>query len=221
MSRRALIERVVRELASYERPSASEGERRAAEWIADELREAGCRDVRVEEERAHGGYWWPLGLLNVGPRSRRARAAAAGAASSARPRRRRSTTTWAAAGSGFAAPRCRKRPTWNVVAEAGDPDAARTIVFLAHHDAAHSGLVFHPGAAAHRHAADPEAARAGGAERADLCTARSSGRCCWRCGASSAAALLRVAGTAFTLGAARRRWRTSARAGSCPARTTT
>ena len=41
------------------------GERRAAEWLAGELRAAGCRDVRVEEERAHGGYWWPLGLLNA------------------------------------------------------------------------------------------------------------------------------------------------------------
>jgi hypothetical protein len=30
------------------------------------------------------------------------------------------------------------------VAEAGDPTAERTVVFVAHHDAAHSGLVFHP-----------------------------------------------------------------------------
>ena len=37
-----------------------------------------------------------------------------------------------------------QRPTWNVVAELGDPEAARTVVFMAHHDAAHSGLVFHP-----------------------------------------------------------------------------
>jgi len=57
---------VIRELASYERESASPGERRAAEWLEGELREAGCRDVRVEEERAHGGYWWPLGLLSAG-----------------------------------------------------------------------------------------------------------------------------------------------------------
>ena len=34
MSRRSLTERVIRELASYERPSASDGERRAAEWLA-------------------------------------------------------------------------------------------------------------------------------------------------------------------------------------------
>ena len=36
------------------------------------------------------------------------------------------------------------RATWNVVAEIGDADAERTVVFIAHHDAAHSGLVFHP-----------------------------------------------------------------------------
>jgi hypothetical protein len=32
----------------------------------------------------------------------------------------------------------------NVVAELGPEDAERTIVFVAHHDAAHAGLVFHP-----------------------------------------------------------------------------
>jgi hypothetical protein len=31
-----------------------------------------------------------------------------------------------------------------VVAEAGDPAAERTVVLIAHHDAAHSGLIFHP-----------------------------------------------------------------------------
>ena len=64
--RRALLERVVRELAAHERPSASAGERRAAEWLAAELERAGARDAHVETERAHGGYWWPLGLLNAG-----------------------------------------------------------------------------------------------------------------------------------------------------------
>jgi hypothetical protein len=37
-----------------------------------------------------------------------------------------------------------QRSTWNVVSYAGDPDARRTVVLIAHHDAAHSGLVFHP-----------------------------------------------------------------------------
>jgi acetylornithine deacetylase/succinyl-diaminopimelate desuccinylase-like protein len=53
----------IEELAAFERASASAGERRAAELIADRLRSLGCR-VSVEEERAHGGYWWPLGLAN-------------------------------------------------------------------------------------------------------------------------------------------------------------
>ncbi len=59
------LETVVRTLARYERPSASEGERRAAEWIAARMRQHGHR-ATVEVERAHGGYWWPLGLLNGG-----------------------------------------------------------------------------------------------------------------------------------------------------------
>jgi hypothetical protein len=36
------------------------------------------------------------------------------------------------------------RATFNVVAEIGPAAADRTVVFVAHHDAAHSGLVFHP-----------------------------------------------------------------------------
>ena len=33
-------------------------------------------------------------------------------------------------------------PTWNVVARAGDQEAARTLVVLAHHDAAPTGAIF-------------------------------------------------------------------------------
>ena len=143
MSRRDTIERVVRELASYERESASEGERRAADWIAAELEAAGCREVRVEEERAHGGYWWPLGLLNVAAllaaRAGRLAAALAGAAAAA--------AVYDDVGGGrlwFRRRALPQRPTWNVVAEAGDREGSRTVVLIAHHDAAHSGLVFHP-----------------------------------------------------------------------------
>ena len=143
MARRELIERVVHELASYPRPSASEGERRAAEWLAGELREAGCRAVRVEEERAHGGYWWPLGILNalalLASRAGRLPAAVVGAFAA--------TAVYDDVGGGrlwFRRRALPHRPTWNVVAEAGDPDAKRTVVFVSHHDAAHSGLVFHP-----------------------------------------------------------------------------
>src|SRR2546428_12727953 len=61
LSETELRERVTR-LAAIERGSASPGEREAAELIAAELRESGAR-VRLEEEPAHGTYWWPVGLL--------------------------------------------------------------------------------------------------------------------------------------------------------------
>jgi len=137
------MERVIRELASYERPSASAGERRAAEWLAGELRDAGCREVRVEEERAHGGYWWPLGLLNAAS----GLAALVGRLPSAAVGAFASAAVYDDVGGGRLWFRRRvlpRRQTWNVVAELGDPDAARTVVYMAHHDAAHSGLVFHP-----------------------------------------------------------------------------
>jgi Peptidase family M28 len=141
--------RAIYELAGMQRPSASEGERVAADSIAKHLRELGC-ETEVEQESAHGGYWWPIGLANAV-----AAVAAVGALRSKRPR----TAVGAAVAAGIAAaglwddlgqgrrwirrllPR---RPTYNVVAQAGDPAAGATIVVVAHHDAAHSGLVFHP-----------------------------------------------------------------------------
>ncbi len=142
----------VRHLASLERPSASEGERQAANWIAGRLRELGV-DSRVEQERAHGGYWWPIGLLNA--------AAALAARGAARARSRRGRLLHALIGAGAAAALWDDlsggrhwfrrtllpyRATWNVVGELGASaaDARRTVVLIAHHDSAHSGLVFHP-----------------------------------------------------------------------------
>ena len=138
------------ELARFGRPSASEGERRAADWIAERLRRLGW-PVEIEEERAHGGYWWPLAAVNV--------IAAAGASFALRRRGRlgRAAAILTGAGAALAAWddvtgrgfRFRRalfphRTTWNVVSEAGDPAAERTVIVVAHHDAAHSGLVFHP-----------------------------------------------------------------------------
>ena len=53
-------------------------------------------------------------------------------------------TTSATAGAGSGARCCRtgRRGTW--WRRSGDPDAERTFVLIAHHDAAHSGLIFHP-----------------------------------------------------------------------------
>jgi peptidase M28-like protein len=144
------LDTVVHELAGIERASASDGERRAAEWIVARLRRYG-HDARIEVERAHGGYWWPLGLLNGGAalaglaarrsRSRWARLLAAGVGAGA------AAAIWDELGGGrlwFRRAALPHRDTFNVLAEAGDADAAETIVVVAHHDAAHSGLVFHP-----------------------------------------------------------------------------
>ncbi|HSR94321.1 MAG TPA: M28 family peptidase [Solirubrobacterales bacterium] len=133
------------ELEGIERASASEGERRAAEWLVGRFGELGA-EARIEAEAAHGTYWWPLGIgAALGAlggiaalRGRRlfggalAAAAAAGMASDFPPGRRLLRR---------ALPR---RTTYNVVCELGAADAERTVVLIAHHDAAHSGLVFHP-----------------------------------------------------------------------------
>ncbi len=141
---------VVEELAAFERPSASAGEHRAADWIAARLREQGHR-ATIEVERAHGGYWWPLGLLNG---SAALAAVAARRRSSWRTRlpggllgALGAAAIWDELGGGrlwFRRAVLPHRDTFNVVGEAGDADARETVVVVAHHDAAHSGLIFHP-----------------------------------------------------------------------------
>jgi len=133
------------ELERIERPSASEGEREAAEWLVDQFSQLGA-EARIEAETAHGTYWWPLGLgAGLG---------ALGAAAALRGQRALGTVLAAAGAAGIADDfppgqrRLRrvlpKRTTYNVVCELGDPNAERTVVLIAHHDAAHSGIVFHP-----------------------------------------------------------------------------
>ncbi len=138
------------ELCAIERPSASPGERRAAEWLAAELREAGARDVRIEEEpEANGTFWWPLGLL-----------AGAGAVAGLAARRGGLLPRALAAitGAGAAAlaadelpPGQRRfrrllptRTAHHVLAEIGPEDAERTIVLMGHHDAPHTAFFFNP-----------------------------------------------------------------------------
>src|SRR5215210_9513929 len=93
---------LVERLTSIHRPSASQGERRAAEWLCGRLRELGA-DARIEVEDAHGTFWWPLGIASgaaavaglAALRGRRIPAIALAAASAAAivdetpPRRRR------------------------------------------------------------------------------------------------------------------------------------
>jgi len=138
----------VEHLSAIERPSASDGERRAAEWIRDVLA-VSAQHARIEEEPAHGTYWIPLGLMTAaaglaglaagrGAPAARALAAAVGAAAAA------GVADDVSGGPHVFRRLLPHRTTYNVVAEAGDPAADRTIVFVAHHDAAHGGLVFAP-----------------------------------------------------------------------------
>ena len=131
----------IEHLTTWERPSASEGERRAAEWIAGELRELGF-ETAVEEGPAHGTYWWPMGLLSLlgglaGLARRRVLGVVGGAVAAA--------GIWEETGlwQGLWTRRLlSKKTTYNVVARAGDPAAERTVVLVAHHDAAHTGAAF-------------------------------------------------------------------------------
>src|SRR3954468_22920831 len=132
------LERTVRRLGGISRPSASPGEREAAEWIAAQLRELGL-EAAVEEERAHGTYWIPIGVMSalglagalVRPRWLGRALAAAATVALVDDLEHRSR--W------FRRAFLPRRPTYNVVAEAGDAGAQRTVVVVAHHAAAHVG----------------------------------------------------------------------------------
>src|ERR671936_965288 len=143
---RAWLRDLVETLASIHRPTASQGERVAAEWLVARLGELGARDARVEHEPVHGTFWWPLGLAAV--------AGVAAGMAALRGRRLAGATIATVAGAAAAddLPPGRRtlrsllprRTATNVVAELGPPDAERTVVLVAHHDAAHAGLVYHP-----------------------------------------------------------------------------
>jgi hypothetical protein len=138
------------ELCAFDRGSASEGELRAAEWLADGFRDQGVQEVRIEEEpEANGTFWWSIGLLSGaaalaglaarrGGRAARLLAVATGAAAAAlnadelppgRRRFRRALPT---------------RSCHQVLGEIGPADAERTIVVMSHHDAAHTAFFFNP-----------------------------------------------------------------------------
>ena len=143
----ATLREVVEALAPIERSAGSEGERQAAAWIADRLTAAGA-PAAIETAKYRGDF---AGLI--------AALAAVGAvsgvlASTSVGRRLGSIGGALAAGliaddisNGSRPVRKLTRPerdTWNVVAEAGDRDADRTLVVLAHHDAANTGKIFDP-----------------------------------------------------------------------------
>jgi len=142
---RATLREVIERLAAIERAPCSAGEREAAEWLAERLRAAGAADVALEDEPSWGAFHPQVTLLGaigvlggiLAARGHRRAAAACALTSIAgvldeaqngpRPLRRLLR---------------RRRSTVNVIARAGDPHAPRTLVVLAHHDAAQTGLFY-------------------------------------------------------------------------------
>jgi hypothetical protein len=140
------LQAAVRHLETIERGTASPGEREAAEWIAEQLRAHGA-DAHTEAEQVHGGYWIPVGvpaavaaalslLALRGGALARLGALVGGAAATA------SVLDDISGGRQVARAPLPKRESRNVVAVAGDADADRTLVLVAHHDAGHGGAVF-------------------------------------------------------------------------------
>ena len=141
------LREVIEALAPLEREAGSEGEREAAHWIAERLTAAGA-PAAVETAKFRPDWAGTIASL--------AAASAVGGAISATRRGGKLGALIAAtagaliaddASNGLRPYRKAVRPerdTWNVVAEAGDRDAERTLVVLAHHDAAHTGAVFDP-----------------------------------------------------------------------------
>src|SRR2546428_13592202 len=91
----ALLRRRVEELSAIRRPSASEGERVAAQWVVERLVELGI-GARIEEEGVHGEFWRPLALM--------CGAGALAGLASRRGRRALASTVSAAAAAGTGAP---------------------------------------------------------------------------------------------------------------------
>ena len=138
---------IISSLAPIPRLPASDGEREAAHLIRDRLESAGCA-ARVEDAPAYSSYARPVGLLT-------AAGVVAGLLAGRRSRwgRVAGTVLGAAAAAGIVddisggrllARRLlmRQATTTNVIAEAGDAGADKTLVILVHHDAAPSGVVF-------------------------------------------------------------------------------
>lgn len=139
------LREVVYALAAMDRPPCSPGEREAAEWIAERLKAAGVGEIALEEEPSWGP--WPPLVTS---------AAIAGTAGALLARRGRGLLGTALSTLGALVladevqngPRVFRRAlrpeqrTQNVVAKIGSAEAPRTLVLLAHHDAAQTGFFF-------------------------------------------------------------------------------
>jgi hypothetical protein len=141
----ATLREVVETLALLERAPCSPGERAAAEWLAQRLRQIEGVRVELEDEPSWGIFQPTLTGLGV--------AGMAAAALVLSGRRARGALLAAATLAGILdeadnGPRVlrrvvrRRRTTVNVVARAGDHEARDTLVLIAHHDAPKTGMLF-------------------------------------------------------------------------------
>jgi hypothetical protein len=141
----ALQREVVETLAALDRTPCSPGEREAAQWLAARLGAVDGVEVALEDEPSWGTF--PPTATGLGL------AGLAGAALVLSGRRVRGGLLALATFAGIVdeahnGPRVlrrlvrRRRSTVNVIARAGDPDGAATLVVIAHHDAPQTGLVF-------------------------------------------------------------------------------
>ncbi len=139
------LREVVETLAPFDRSPCSPGERAAAEWLSARLGTVAGVEVQLEDESSWGTFpptATGLGLAGV-----------LAALLSLRGRRLTSALLALATFAGILdeahnGPRVlrrlvrRRRDTVNLTARAGDPDAAITLVVIAHHDAPQTGLIF-------------------------------------------------------------------------------
>ena len=143
--RSATFREVIEDLADLERGAGSPGEEVAAHRLDARFEAAGCA-ATVDEEEYYDGYARLHAMLSaagvlagLAALSGRARPVAAVAGAGAAAAIADDCANW----SRFARQRLsQRRKTWNVVAEAGDRSADRTLVLMAHHDAAPTGFIF-------------------------------------------------------------------------------
>ena len=158
----ATLREVCEHLAPIDTTPCSPGEREAARWIAERLRAAGVQEVVLEDEPSWGSFpptvaaLGAMGVLGAGVSlaGRRVLGPLLGLVSVA------GVLDEAENGPRIARRLLRRRRTTvNVVARLGDPEAKRTLIVLAHHDAAQTGRLFDQGLQMKIHARFPGALR--------------------------------------------------------------
>jgi hypothetical protein len=131
----------VRALSAIERRAATPGDRRSAEWVAGRMRDLGLEDVRIEPFRCHSTWAIPYGAHNL-----------LGLVAARLPAPLRLVLALAAAASYEADYTGRNQTLRSLLPGAGEGhnvlgrigSGRRTLVLVAHHDAAHTGWVWDP-----------------------------------------------------------------------------